>query len=164
MKNNTLFNRISRFFKAAYLKLFRINDTPQKIAIGIGLGVFFGVLPGMGPLAALFLAFILKVNRAGALLGSLLTNTWLSVPTFFVSVKIGSVMTGSNYEDIYKTWSVLIKNFTWGNLFQLSIYKIAIPVILGYVMVALFIGIAAYMTALGMIKAAKIKKYGGNSE
>ncbi len=164
MKNHTIFNRISRFFKVAYLKLFRINDTPQKIAIGIGLGVFFGVLPGMGPVAALFLAFILKVNRAGALLGSLLTNTWLSVPTFFVSVKIGSVMTGSNYADIYKTWSALIKNFTWDNLFQLSIYKIVIPVILGYVIVALFIGIAAYVTALGIIKTVKRKESGGNSE
>ena len=33
-------NKVARFFKALYLKLFRINDTPQKIAIGFGVGVF----------------------------------------------------------------------------------------------------------------------------
>jgi len=157
MKNSTLFSRIQRFFKAVYLKLFRINDTPQKIAMGIGLGVFFGVLPGMGPLAALFFAFIFKVNRAGALLGSLLTNTWLSVPVFFVSANIGSILTGSDYADIYRTWTDLIKDFAWNKLFQLSIYRIAAPVILGYIMVGLFIGIAAYAVTLGIIKSAKNK-------
>lgn len=45
-------NRILRLLKLIYIKLFRINDTPQKIAQGFGLGVFLGILPGTGPIAA----------------------------------------------------------------------------------------------------------------
>ena len=147
--------RVVRFFKAVYLKLFRINDTPQKIAIGLGLGVFCGVMPGMGLLIALFLAFILRVNRAAALLGSLLTNTWLSIPVFLISGKAGSFLTGSNYADIAKMWSALIKNFSWRGLFELSVDKIAFPVILGYIVVSLCIGITAYLVTLGIIKIVK---------
>jgi len=68
-------NKFRGFFQLLYLKLIKINDTPQKIAFGFGLGVFSGIFPGTGPLAALFLALILRANRASALLGSLLTNT-----------------------------------------------------------------------------------------
>jgi len=101
MVNRPVQVRISRFFKAVYLRLFRINDTPQKIALGLGLGVFMGVLPGTGPVAALALAFLLKVNRASALLGSVLTNTWLSIPVFLLSLRVGASFAGINYQDLH---------------------------------------------------------------
>ena len=59
-------------------KLFKINDTPQKIALGFGLGVFAGIFPGTGPVAAILLAYVFRANRASALFGSLFTNTWLN--------------------------------------------------------------------------------------
>lgn len=150
-------SRILRFFKLIYLKLFKINDTPQKIAVGLGLGVFFGTMPGMGPLAALFFAFILRVNRAGALLGSLLTNTWLSIPTFLVSVKVGSIVTGMSYKDIHEGWHSLIKNFKWAALFELSGYKIILPVVAGYIIVSFVIGFLAYIIALALFTYSKKK-------
>jgi uncharacterized protein (DUF2062 family) len=36
-------NRLQRFFKFLYLKLFRINDSPQRIALGFGAGAFMGI-------------------------------------------------------------------------------------------------------------------------
>ena len=104
MDKKSVLSRISRFFKALYLKIFRIDDSPQKIALGFGLGVFLGVMPGMGPIAALAIAFLLKANRASALLGSILTNTWLSIPVFFLAVKTGAVVTGSSHEVIRSEW------------------------------------------------------------
>lgn len=123
-----------RWLKLIYLKLFRINDSPQKVAIGLGLGVFFGVLPGMGPLAALFFAFLFRVNRAAALLGSILTNTWLSIPVFVLAVKAGFLITGINYKDFAKSWTGIAS------------------VIVGYIAVSLCIGILVYLAALIVIK------------
>jgi len=157
MKNRPL-TRVVRFFRALYLKLFRINDSPQRIAFGIGLGVFFGVLPGLGPLAALFFAFIVKANRAAALLGSVLTNTWLSIPVFFLSVKTGAVITGTRYADIPGAWTVLMKNFTWHSLFELSAYDILIPVMLGYLLVSFAIGMCAYAATFGIVAARKRRR------
>ena len=146
-----------RWLKLIYLKLFRINDTPQKIAVGLGLGVFFGVMPGMGPFAALFFAFIFRVNRAAALLGSILTNTWLSIPAFILAVKAGSLITGVSYKDINAGWSLLLKDFKWGSLFKLSVYNVIGPVMAGYVVVSLSIGVLAYLVALIIISGRQVR-------
>ena len=83
-----LIDRIRRTGRFLYLKLFRINDTPLKIALGFGLGVFLGVMPGVGPVVALLLAFIFRINRASALLGSLLFNTWSGIISLLLAIEI----------------------------------------------------------------------------
>src|SRR3989338_11447506 len=97
-----------RLLKFLYLKLFKINDTPQKIALGLGLGVFAGIFPGTGPAASLFLAFIFRANRASALIGSMLTNTWLSVVTLLLAIKLGALMFGIQWEEIQNNGTSLI--------------------------------------------------------
>lgn len=158
MAIRTIPEKIGRFFKVVYLKLFRINDTPQKIALGLGLGVFFGVLPGTGPIAAIFFAVVLRVNRAAALLGSALTNTWLSIPVFIVSLRAGSLVTGARYQDLQESWTALVKDFHPGTLLDLGMYKIALPILIGYAVVSLVIAIISYLTALIIVKYIKRKK------
>ena len=97
--NNSRYGLLKRLTRFVYAKLFAINDTPQKVAIGVGIGVFLGVFPGLGPLAALFMAFLFRVNRAGALLGSALTNTWISIHLRH-GLRLRSVVTGVNYGDV----------------------------------------------------------------
>ena len=65
MKNSL--NNIKNFLRFVYAKLFSINDTPNKISLGLGLGVFAGILPGTGPIAAVFLALVFRANRASGL-------------------------------------------------------------------------------------------------
>ncbi len=149
-------NKISRFFNLLYRKLVKINDTPQRIALGLGLGVTLGIIPGTGPLAALFLAFILKVNRASALLGSLLTNTWLSFVTFALAIKSGSLVLGLTLEEVYQDWNSFLIDFHWVELFKVSILKLILPVLLGYIIVAFCLGFAVYLITLIILKPEKI--------
>lgn len=151
-------DRVSRFFKLIYLKLFRINDTPNRIAIGFGLGVFLGSMPGAGPLAAVFFALLLRVNRASALAGALLTNTWLSIAFFLLSIRIGSRISGLSYNDLCNQWSIFLKDFHWINLFQFSAYKIILPVVAGYVVISLFLGILSYALAYVFIITRQRRK------
>lgn len=148
MKRRPEINSILKFLKLIYLKLVKINDTPQRIALGIGLGVFSGILPGTGPLAALFLSFVFRANRASALLGSLLTNTWLSLITFILSLKLGSALMGVNWQDVHNNWLLFLKGFHWLNLFKLSVLKIIFPVIIGYFILALSLGALSYLIIL----------------
>ncbi len=148
-------NNILRFLKLIYLKLFRIHDTPQKIALGVGVGVFLGILPGTGPVAAIFMALILRVNRAAALLGSLATNTWLSIVTFFVSIKIGSSIIGVHWQDVHRNWLEFLKDFRFINLFKLTTLEIVLPVIVGYFVVSFCLGIIAYLITLIIITRIK---------
>lgn len=146
---------IARFFKKIYLRLFRINDTPNKVALGFGLGVFLGVFPGSGPVAAFFLAIALRVNKAAALLGSILTNTWLSIPVFFAAVKTGSVVTGISPYDIRNGWSALMSDFSWAKLAGVSFYKIITPIAIGYAVVSFCMALAAYGIILAVLKYSK---------
>ena len=153
---------ISRFFKYLYLKLFRINDSPQKISLGFGLGVFLGVFPGVGPIAAFVLSFLFRVNRAAAVLGSLITNTWISIVTFALAVKVGSALFGLDWNVVQEEWSILVKNFSAKNLFEFR--DEAAAVMAGYILVSLAIGVAAYLAALFGITAFKkrfTRKRGG---
>lgn len=144
-------NKVAKIIGWLYLKIFKINDTPQRIALGLGIGVFAGIFPGTGPAAALLLAFLFKVNRASALLGSLLTNTWLSLVTFLLAVKAGSVMFGLKCQDIQNNCTSLRDNFSWMNLFKFSALEVILPVFAGYMAVAICLGVLVYLISLALI-------------
>lgn len=147
LKNSTL-----RFLKLIYIKLIRINDTPQKIALGFGIGVFSGVMPGIGPFAAIFLAFLLRANRLSALLGTILTNTWVSVLTFFLSIKAGSAIMNLNYQQVCESWIKFLREFRLLNLFKVSVLKIILPVIVGYFIIAICSGLVVYLISIVILK------------
>ncbi len=156
MPKESLFRKIIRL---TFTKLFKINDSPQKVALGVGLGVFSGLMPGTGPLVALFLAFIFRANRAAALLGSILTNTWLSLVTFILAIKAGSLVLGLHWQEVYQKIQGLIHDFGWAKLFKLSFLDVLLPVIIGYIIIGLFLGAAAYLATLAIIKRPASKRY-----
>lgn len=141
-------NKLTAFFKLLYEKLFKINDTPQKVALGMGIGVFSGILPGTGPIAALFLSVLFRVNKASALIGCLATNAWISFVTFVLAIKIGSLFTGVNWQDLKDAWLDIIRNFYWQELFKTSILKILIPVAIGYAVIGMISGVISYLITL----------------
>lgn len=153
-------NKLQRLLRLIYLRFFRINDTPQRIALGFGLGVFMGILPGTGPLAALCCAFLLRVNRAAAFLGGLLTNTWLSIITFLLAVKIGAFFLKLDWSTVYGQWQLFLKDFHWRNIFTSGVLDMALPVLLGYFIIALFAGVLGYMMSLAAVIQIRKAKAG----
>lgn len=149
MPKESLFRKIISFI---FAKLFKINDSPQKVALGVGLGVFSGLMPGTGPVAAIFLAFIFRANRAAALVGSMLTNTWLSLLTFILAIKAGSLVLGLHWQDVERKMQGLIHDFGWAKFFKLSLLGVLLPVIIGYMIIGLLLAAASYLMALIIIR------------
>jgi len=143
---------LKKIFSFLFAKFFKINDSAQKIALGVGLGVFSGLIPGTGPAAALFLAFIFKANRAAALFGSILTNTWLSLVTFILAIKVGSVILGRHWQEVHQKGVTLIHDFHWAKFFKLSFLDVLLPVILGYLIIGICLGLISYLIVLSIIK------------
>ena len=141
-------------------ELVGIKDSPHKIALGFGLGVFLGILPGAGPIASVTLALLLRVNKAAALAGSLLTNTWLSIVSFALSVKIGSVLTGANWEEVAAQCKALLKDFHFKNIFDVTILEILKPLLVGYVVVGFLAGCVGYVVAYGILWRRRNNKSG----
>jgi len=149
MPEESGFKRIKNFIVS---KLFKINDSAQKIALGVGLGVFAGLMPGTGPVAAVFLAFIFRANRAAALLGSMLTNTWLSLVTFILAIKAGSVILKMDWRQVHQKAQILVKDFAWFKFFKLSFFEVLLPVIVGYLIIGLILGALSYLITLLIIR------------
>ena len=138
MDKRSLIGKAVRFVKFFYYKLFRIHDSPQRIALGFGLGVFTGLMPGTGLTAALLLAVIFRVNRAGALIGCLVFNTWAGIVIFSVSLKTGALVMGMSERAVYEAWNSAIKDFTWHDLWHASLSAI-MPLAAGYFIISLAI-------------------------
>ncbi|MFA6383905.1 MAG: DUF2062 domain-containing protein [Candidatus Omnitrophota bacterium] len=155
MNKKTFYNKIARSLKSLYIKMFRINDTPQRVSLGFGLGVFTGILPGTGPLIALILAAFFRVNKAAALLGSILTNTWISLATIVLSIKIGAGIMGLEWHNVYNTWQQLLKDFHWNQLLNASIIKLMLPVLTGYLILSFCIALLVYCGALFILSFLK---------
>jgi len=154
-----MFNRIAQdkikaFLKGIYEKLFKINDTPQKIALGFGLGVSLGIIPGTGPVAALFFAVVFKANRASALIASLATNTWLSLATFFLALRTGSAIFNVSPAGLKEKWLKLGGNLQWSDFKELF-FRVVLPVLSGYLVISLALGLFAYLAVLIVIKKIK---------
>lgn len=158
MRKRQIPEKLARFFKFVYLKLVKINDSPQRIAIGFGLGVFTGIMPGAGPVVALFLAVLFRVNRASAFLGGFLTNTWVTFLAFLFSIKIGSFIFGIDGEIIRERWTALLKDFHISKVFKLSVLEMALPVLVGYLALAAISAILAYGIILVILKFMKKRK------
>src|SRR3990167_4692497 len=136
-----MINKLKIWYQKIYHQMMEINDTPLKKSLGLGIGVFLGILPGVGPIAALTLALIFRVNRAAAVLGSVLTNTWLSILTFVLSIKIGSSITGADWNHVYRECKKLLNDFQWRDLFNSSVFLILKPLFIGYTVVSFCIGL-----------------------
>lgn len=158
MNKKAIHNRIIRFLKFLYLKIFRINDTPQRVSLGFGLGVFVGILPGTGPLIALILAALFRVNKAAALLGSILTNTWLSLITIVLSIKIGARIMGLEWHQVYNTWQQLLKDFHWKQVLDASVLKMLVPVLTGYLILSFCLALVVYSGALFILSILKRRR------
>ncbi|MEI8344446.1 MAG: DUF2062 domain-containing protein [Candidatus Omnitrophota bacterium] len=158
MRKKTVLTKIARLAKLVYLKLFRINDSPLKIALGFGLGVFIGVMPAMGPPVAFVLALILRVNRASALLGSILFNTWIGVLSLLFAIRVGSTVTGLEYARVRDGWNGLIKGFKWERLLEVSVYTVLVPIVIGYSIISLVIASVATVAVYVIARRIKMKK------
>ncbi len=158
MQERRILDKIYRFLKFIYIKLFRINDSPQKVALGFALGVFLGVMPVTGPTDTLLLALLFRLNRASALLGCFLTNTWTTVLTFLLAIKTGSYIMRVDWHSIYAASQQLLKQFHWLDLLKLSVLKILFPVLIGYIVISLFFAFLSYLFALAVFTKIKFKK------
>ena len=92
---------IPRWLRYVYLKVVRIDDSPEKVARGFAFGVIIGIFPtfGLGLIIAAFAAGPLRINKAAAIIGTLIMNPWTSPFFWALSFLSGSLMMGYGLAD-----------------------------------------------------------------
>jgi len=88
-----------RWFSLASLKklikkLVRVDDSPKRIARGLAIGVFWGILPtfGLAILFALPTAILLRANKFSTILGLFVANPFTTPFIYAFEYKIGQLI------------------------------------------------------------------------
>jgi uncharacterized protein len=149
---NDIWQKIKTFF----LHFFTLKDTPHKIAAGFALGIFMGIVPGEGVTASLILATIFRVNRASATSGALATNMWGSVAVFPLVSIVGGFLFGMTpahlSQQFSQTYHLGLRYF----LSKVIFFDLALPLIVGFIVVAGAISLAAYFILYFLLKYKKL--------
>ena len=140
-----MLDRLKKYLQDLYLETVQSKDSPQRIALSFGIGVFLGILPFTGVLAAIAVAWYFKLNKAGAIIGSVITNTWLGFVVLGASIHLSCLFLGVNANDIQQKFHYIIKNLHWESLKDAFILKILLAVTIGYVLLSIFLSLIAYL-------------------
>ncbi len=83
------------FLKKRFKPLFDFKGSPHEIGLAFGLGVFLGVFPGTGAVAAAFVATALRLNLPIMVTGALLTNPFTAPFIYLSSYALGHWLLGN---------------------------------------------------------------------
>jgi uncharacterized protein (DUF2062 family) len=74
----------------------QLQDTPHRIALAFGLGVWiaFSPLLGLHTVMALGAAFAFRLSRAALLMGAYVNNPWTIAPLYLAGTALGCALLG----------------------------------------------------------------------
>lgn len=92
--NQAIFEPIVRFIKYHIL---HIDDSANRIAMGVAIGLFVGLTPliGLHTLIVLPLALLVRANKFVALTCVWVTNIFTAVPIYYFNYMVGWILLGS---------------------------------------------------------------------
>lgn len=143
-------------FKDFIKKFFLINDTPHKVAGGAALGIFLGIIPGEGVLAALLLSSLFRLNRLAATAGVLAVNMWSTAVILPVAAFVGANIFGENYNNLIQTFQD-VRAMGWKTfLSDVVVLQLALPLAVGYLLVAALVSLGFYFLIYHLLRKNKI--------
>lgn len=160
-----VFRKVKKWWVKLYTKMVSEKATPEYIAKGWAIGMFYGCFIPFGFQLALSIptSFLLKGSKIGATLGTLITNHFTIFIIYPVQCYVGNKLIGGSlsYAEITKAMSDVIKNQDYTTLLGMSrdlIFSFFIGgALLTAVMTPLtYIAVKALVTARQKRRAQKI--------
>jgi uncharacterized protein (DUF2062 family) len=93
---------MSSRFRRALQVLLHVEDTPHRIALAFGIGVWIAFSPFLGvhTLLALGIAFAFRLSRVAILLGAYINNPWTLAPLYLAGTVVGCILMGVSTEGL----------------------------------------------------------------
>lgn len=84
------------YFRDKFKSIFKVKDTPHRIALAFAVGVFMGISPllGLHYIGAFILAWFFRLNKLVAMVGVSVNNPWTIVPISTFCVWFGAKLVG----------------------------------------------------------------------
>jgi uncharacterized protein len=124
-----------------------LDDTPRRIAVAFGVGVYVAFHPlfGLHTLMALGIAFAFRLSRAAVLVGIYVNNPWTMAPMYIAGTTLGCLLLGVPLEGL--------RDIAWDDWDERGFYRILLlslrpyfwPYVLGNTILGIVCGWAAYV-------------------
>ena len=142
--------------RRAFQILLRVEDTPHRIALAFGTGVFiaFSPLLGIHTGLALGLAFLFRLSRVAILAGAWTNNPWTLAPMYMAGTAVGCALMGVSPESLGSIdWSL------HGHAFYIALWEglrpLVLPFVLGNTVLGLVGGMLAYLLLRSLLERQK---------
>jgi uncharacterized protein len=131
--------------RRAFEVLFQVEDSPHRIALSFGLGVFiaFSPLLGLHTVMALGIALAFRLSKAAIIVGIYVNNPWTIAPMYMAGTLVGCFLLGVSPDDLahlrfdqhgwafYKSLAAQLEPYLW-------------PFVLGNTLLGIAFGLLAY--------------------
>jgi uncharacterized protein (DUF2062 family) len=131
--------------RRAFLVLFHVEDSPHRIALSFGLGVFiaFSPLLGLHTAIALGIALAFRLSKAAIIVGIYVNNPWTIAPMYMGGTLLGCYLLGVSPDDLvhlrfdrhgwefYKSLAHQLEPYLW-------------PFVVGNTLLGIAFGLLAY--------------------
>ena len=133
-----------RWARYHYFRVVRLEDSPEKVAAGFAFGVFVGIFPtfGLGIIIAVLASGILRINKAAAIIGSMVMNPWTSPFFWALSFMSGSIMMGYGLDDTMVLYRRI--NSESGAWKAVLGTRLLVPYIIGNIFITMIFAAASY--------------------
>jgi len=141
-------------------KLLHTHDTPERTARAFALGVFFGFSPflGLHTILALFVAFMLRLNRVAVLIGVYSNLPWI-LPAYYTLATVGgaTLIRADIPPGLLAQFKETMSHVAWGEVRELlnMLAPLAWSFVVGSTLSAIALSLLAYRVSLAMILARR---------
>ncbi|MEE8574167.1 MAG: DUF2062 domain-containing protein [Thermodesulfobacteriota bacterium] len=140
--------RLKRWCRYGYLRLLRIDDSPERIARSAAMGAFIGIMPtlGVGIILCIIGAFVFRLSKVAAVIGSFVMNPITTPIVWSLSMTLGGMI-------FWQDTAALVAHGGSQNPFSEQIGSAALMFVTGNTILAVVIATAVYLTVkYGIIK------------
>ena len=128
-----------------------IKDSPRKIALSFGIGVFLGMSPllGLHTILGIVLAWGLRLNKFVTIVGVYVTNPWTIVPIYTFATWLGARLLGMDH---------ILPEIDWHNIGIPELIRDLEPILPPFIVGTIFLGLAGGLLGYVIIYYAVIKQ------
>ena len=129
----------------AFESFLHLDDTPRRIALAFGIGVYIAFHPllGLHTLMGLGIAFAFRLSRAAMLAGVYVNNPWTLAPMYVAGTSLGCWMLGVPMGAVGNIeWDLANRDFY--HLLLVSLRPYLWPYVVGNTVLGAAAGLAAY--------------------
>ena len=148
-----MFRKSYRLCRKYYLHLLRSKGSPHSIALGVGIGIFSGLVVPLGQIfLAIILAFVFKGNKILAIAMTFITNPYTTPIIYPVLCYTGSKIIGGglSFYQIKSAMEDVLLSFSWGELLVLG-HILIISYLIGGAVIGGFLGVISYFVSLKIV-------------